>query len=360
MNIGDIIKKYRKKFGYTQEHLAYQLKVSSAAVCKWEMGTTNPDISLLIPIAKLFRISVDQLLGYDNSKEADEVNEVLERYYHLKSIGDKKEADLLISKAKLNYPNNYTILNEYMWNVVGGRNNLDRKKVSLFYPMLFDICEKILNECKDEKIRSDALSMKAKLLFVSGAPQEAIKLLSALPSWDGVAEQKLEMLYAYDSPESHYWTTRNLYCMSDGLASKFLKIIWNSPELAQNVKIEILFSLAELLLENWNKTNHIFLLIMAHMLFASLAKKELSNNLIDLATTAISYQLYSAAQLTSVAVSDQALYDLLTKTYKTNDLLNFTILHYETYSSSSYVQLRNNPIYQRIVTKYKYKDDSIK
>ena len=36
MNIGNVIKKYRKELGYTQEEMANRLGVTTPAVNKWE------------------------------------------------------------------------------------------------------------------------------------------------------------------------------------------------------------------------------------------------------------------------------------------------------------------------------------
>ena len=53
MAIGDIIRKYRKNKGMTQEEMAACLGVTTPAVNKWEKGNTLPDITLLVPIARL-------------------------------------------------------------------------------------------------------------------------------------------------------------------------------------------------------------------------------------------------------------------------------------------------------------------
>lgn len=56
-------KKYRKLAGMTQEEVANYLMVTPQAVSKWETGNGTPDISLLVPIAEIFGISTDELLG---------------------------------------------------------------------------------------------------------------------------------------------------------------------------------------------------------------------------------------------------------------------------------------------------------
>jgi transcriptional regulator with XRE-family HTH domain len=56
-------KKYRNLSGMTQEEVANFLFVTPQAVSKWETGNGTPDISLLVPIAEIFGISTDELLG---------------------------------------------------------------------------------------------------------------------------------------------------------------------------------------------------------------------------------------------------------------------------------------------------------
>lgn len=41
MNIGNVIKKYRKELGYTQEEMAKRLGVTTPAVNKWENGVSQ-------------------------------------------------------------------------------------------------------------------------------------------------------------------------------------------------------------------------------------------------------------------------------------------------------------------------------
>jgi len=61
--LGINIRKMRLEKGMTQRQLAYRLRVSVQAVSKWERELTYPDVTLLIPIAELFCISLDDLFG---------------------------------------------------------------------------------------------------------------------------------------------------------------------------------------------------------------------------------------------------------------------------------------------------------
>ena len=60
---GTIIKQLREKKQLTQAELAGRLCVSDKTVSKWETGKGYPDISLLEPIAKVFGVSITELIS---------------------------------------------------------------------------------------------------------------------------------------------------------------------------------------------------------------------------------------------------------------------------------------------------------
>ncbi len=60
---GAVIKELREKNRMTQLQLAEKLGVSDKTVSKWETGRGYPDVTLLEPIADVFRISVTELIS---------------------------------------------------------------------------------------------------------------------------------------------------------------------------------------------------------------------------------------------------------------------------------------------------------
>ena len=60
---GAVIKKLREKNNLTQAELAEQLRVSDKTISKWETGKGYPDVSLLEPIAKVFGVSITELIS---------------------------------------------------------------------------------------------------------------------------------------------------------------------------------------------------------------------------------------------------------------------------------------------------------
>lgn len=73
MEIGQVIRKYRKEKNMTQEEMARRLGVTAPAVNKWENGASAPDIGLLAPIARLLGITTDALLSFREELTEEEI-----------------------------------------------------------------------------------------------------------------------------------------------------------------------------------------------------------------------------------------------------------------------------------------------
>ncbi len=79
---GLVIKELREKNKMTQLQLAEKLGVSDKSVSKWETGKGFPDITLLEPIAKAFRISVTELISGNTIHNANvSANMLRSRFY---------------------------------------------------------------------------------------------------------------------------------------------------------------------------------------------------------------------------------------------------------------------------------------
>ena len=79
---GNTIKTLREKIGMTQLELAGRLGVSDKTVSKWETGKGYPDITLLEPIAEVFRVSVTELISGNTVQNANVSSNMLRsRFY---------------------------------------------------------------------------------------------------------------------------------------------------------------------------------------------------------------------------------------------------------------------------------------
>lgn len=60
--LGDILKAHRTRCNMTQEFVAEKVGVSRQAVSKWEKGLSEPSTSNLLALARVFGVSVEELL----------------------------------------------------------------------------------------------------------------------------------------------------------------------------------------------------------------------------------------------------------------------------------------------------------
>lgn len=110
MNVSNL-KKLRKTAKLTQEQVAEQLNVSRQTVTKWESGESLPDIDNCILLAKLYNVTLDDLVKYakDNNNSTaptgkhmfgvlkiDEKNRVIIPDKALEVFGLKKGDKLLL------------------------------------------------------------------------------------------------------------------------------------------------------------------------------------------------------------------------------------------------------------------------
>ncbi|APX71499.1 helix-turn-helix domain-containing protein [Companilactobacillus allii] len=72
MEISKIVKNKRNELNLTQNDLAKSLYVSKRSITNWETGKTTPDIDTLVRLAKLYDISLDDLL-LDNKKAVNNI-----------------------------------------------------------------------------------------------------------------------------------------------------------------------------------------------------------------------------------------------------------------------------------------------
>lgn len=105
MNIGSVIRKYRKEAGLTQEEVANRLGVTTPAVNKWEMGNSYPDIELLAPIARLLHISLNTLMSFHEELTSAEIGDIIRRMDQMfDEEGYEKTYEFALERIR-EYPN---------------------------------------------------------------------------------------------------------------------------------------------------------------------------------------------------------------------------------------------------------------
>ena len=165
MTIGEKIKKLRREQDITQEKLAEYLKISSQSVSKWETGNGMPDIALIVPIANFFGVSLDELFDRDAEGESEAVEAILEESHRLRFGGFIIENLELWRDAASEYPRNYRFMYELaraLWdttNSFDGDEGYPFEKVSENSYEAIRLCGRILEDCTDNEIRTDAITL---------------------------------------------------------------------------------------------------------------------------------------------------------------------------------------------------------
>lgn len=98
-SMGKRIQKLRRQRGLTQEQAAAALGVTAAAVSKWETDAACPDVAMLAPLARLLKVTVDDLLDFRPALTPEEIPPLLaesRRLFEEKRTGEAREAILAL------------------------------------------------------------------------------------------------------------------------------------------------------------------------------------------------------------------------------------------------------------------------
>lgn len=194
MNIGSVIKKYRKEAGYTQEEMANRLGVTTPAVNKWENGNSKPDIELLSPIARLLHISLDTLLSFQEKLTDFEVGEFIQKMDKMFSEEGYEKTYQWAANTIKKYPN----CNMLIWQIavmldsrriIGECDNPDKydEQINAWY-------EIALND-EEEKIQHHAADSLFDFYLRKKDYAMAEKYLRYFSDYDPVKKVKMGQLY---------------------------------------------------------------------------------------------------------------------------------------------------------------------
>ena len=161
-NIGKRIKELRKKNNLTQEKLADLIGVTDKAVSKWECGLTLPDLTLIVPLSRVLHVTADELLC-GKQDEVDLRRAEFDRYCSSRLEYNKEENYQLALQAVSEYPGDYQYLAwlaNTEWYMSSNAKYKEDPKMEHSIQMLEKSLERsniVISECRDNKIRSNAI-----------------------------------------------------------------------------------------------------------------------------------------------------------------------------------------------------------
>lgn len=218
--IGENIKRLRKQKGITQETLADYMHVSVAAVSKWERCETLPDISMVIPLASYFAVSTDEILGLNHAKNEETIKKYICEAEHLASIGKTFERFELVKKAYNEFPNDWRIIDLYLWQLNYDPNCKDPYGHEVHKEELYNLCERVLDECTVDKVRYSALSIIGGLYSLDGKHDKAIETAKRFPQYWMTEGEELEGVYSEDNVEWLKQVRKNIWDLTHSLHVK--------------------------------------------------------------------------------------------------------------------------------------------
>lgn len=75
---GNIIRKLRKEYGYTQKELGEKIGVSNSAIANYEKGFRAPLQDTLFKLAEIFNVSVNYFFPYESNAEKQLIDKITE------------------------------------------------------------------------------------------------------------------------------------------------------------------------------------------------------------------------------------------------------------------------------------------
>lgn len=178
----------------TQEQLADLLGVSYQAVSKWETDVSSPDLSLIVPLARLFHVSTDVLFGVDGENaRRTEFDSAYENYWQK----DIKQMYAASQQAVSEFPGDYKYLEwlasmEYY--IAFDDDYSKGSSVDFFNSMLeksrkhYDM---VIKGCSDSNIRQKALYGIILDLKYLGDLSEAKKYAELFPEKQGYSRDMM-------------------------------------------------------------------------------------------------------------------------------------------------------------------------
>lgn len=186
-NIGFKIKELRKKKDITQEKLAKYLNVSFQAVSKWETGIASPDLAMIVPLARLFEVSTDELFGVAENAEDTHKKELFELWNKTWKTGDVAERYEISKIAVAEYPGNFEYLKwladtEDSYAIHNCERNSEQQKEH--FENAIKYYEMIIEDCDNTDLKEHAIYRIVMTLSSLNRRDEALQYAKQHPSCD--------------------------------------------------------------------------------------------------------------------------------------------------------------------------------
>lgn len=204
MQLHQVIRKYRKEKGLTQEEMANALGITASAVNKWERGNALPDITLLGPIARLLGISLEELLSFRAELTPQEIQKLVKEGDKRFSEEDYEEAFAWAREQILQNPDCEPLIHSLALQMDTRRltGNVEIREEQEAFILR---CYERLVKSKEESMRMAGADALYGYYFRKGEYDKAREALSCFSQQNPERKRKLGELYEKTGePEKAY------------------------------------------------------------------------------------------------------------------------------------------------------------
>ena len=137
--LGDNIKKIRNEKGMTQKDLADKLFVTAQAVSRWENNEAEPSVSTITEIAKIFNVTITDLIEEEKPQEIATKEEDIEPFFITKNQPDDFKVE--VGEVIDNLDESYQITYFFHKDCSFERGSLEKLMMMILNPNSF--CRKV-------------------------------------------------------------------------------------------------------------------------------------------------------------------------------------------------------------------------
>ncbi len=196
--MGEIIRNLRKERNLTQEELAELLNVSGQAISKWENGTSMPDVSLIVPISKLFGVSTDVLFGVFGDDDQTIVQAIIDEAMTHK---DEYSGYLILENGLKKYHCNIPLLVATLEHSIAlaypGNDCFDKEHSLDIYRKSERIANLIIHYAQNASDVFRARMIMITLHSIYGEPEKAVQHLQYFPCRADMTENNMAAQIAH-------------------------------------------------------------------------------------------------------------------------------------------------------------------
>ena len=180
INIAGNLKRLRKGKDLTQDELAGFLGISFQAISKWERGDGYPDITFLPVLANFFNVTIDALVGMDEIRSAERLDEIHAQWKENNANGKNAENILLMRETLKTYPNDYLCMVQLVTSLEKCKSAPE--ETARNRAEAIELSERIIEHCPDTEIRNAVLFNICHSYWKSGDTEKAVKRARQLPT----------------------------------------------------------------------------------------------------------------------------------------------------------------------------------